>query len=491
MHDPILTYPSGIVAVEHPCANFFWEEELRRDGPDLRRLESSSTGSQFQRCSADIKRDPKDPTSLFHRGQFYMIMDRVQDALSDFGKAQTLDPTREEYFAASAAANNILGRWQDALDDSTKALGLGSTSPSVYGSRGYAFAILGSLEDAGRALDTAIQLTEKDAYAYSNRACIRLAQGDEDGAEADIRRSGSLPAALVNRAVLGLIRSNFRDAEQACSFLRINDCTYIPILVYRTITCLAQNNAEGANAALLQMMRVASPNADLHPVKTGLPPKGCCAIIPRIPSRRRALALSGPCDLLAYVLHSAGPVNDLMGAILADSGTAHRAGTQDRMKLRLRRFDQATPSRIQAQLFAGDTCISTFRRGQQVLSVLGAFFHEASLLARENPKAEAVTLTSRRLREYLPARGDRRRASKYFVKFTDWWKRGRNAADTKDVFQLFGVRQPKGRWIRGSLLEHIIDLAPANLETDLAPFDLGLRSPRPKRSDSEISDDSR
>lgn len=124
---------------------------------------------------------------LNNRGVAYLNLDHREEAEADFAAAIKLKPDYAEAYANRGRLHVDAENWELAVADLTRAIELNPRLAEAYGNRGRAYEGLGDGEKARADYDRAIELGH-DPLAYFNRAMLRYAMGDFDGAEADFRQ---------------------------------------------------------------------------------------------------------------------------------------------------------------------------------------------------------------------------------------------------------------------------------------------------------------
>jgi len=117
-------------------------------------------------------------------------------AIVDFTRAIELDAKNVVAYRNRALAKNINGDADGAIADYNRAIGLDPKNAGAFNSRGMIKKSKGDLDGAIADFNSAIELNEKLAIAYKNRGEAKQAKGDAAGANEDLKRAGKLDPRL-------------------------------------------------------------------------------------------------------------------------------------------------------------------------------------------------------------------------------------------------------------------------------------------------------
>jgi tetratricopeptide (TPR) repeat protein len=117
-------------------------------------------------------------------------------AIVDFTRAIELDPKNAIAYRNRALAKNIKGDADGALADYNRAIDLDPKNASAFNSRGVIKKSKGDLDGAIADFTKAIELNDKLTIAYKNRGEAKQAKGDAAGANEDLKRAGELDPRL-------------------------------------------------------------------------------------------------------------------------------------------------------------------------------------------------------------------------------------------------------------------------------------------------------
>jgi tetratricopeptide (TPR) repeat protein/S1-C subfamily serine protease len=168
-------------------------QAIRRD-PDTalwyaKRATAYKRTRQYGPCLADLERavqlDPDNFTYHGYRGELYSIFKRYKEAEADLLISVNAEPQNPAWFLELGVLYLRSKNYDAAVRLNTLALRVNDKEPRYYNNRGVAYRELSRLDEA-------IDLSPRDALAYSYRAACRAALGDQGGAEADRRTAAAL-----------------------------------------------------------------------------------------------------------------------------------------------------------------------------------------------------------------------------------------------------------------------------------------------------------
>jgi tetratricopeptide (TPR) repeat protein len=117
-------------------------------------------------------------------------------AIVDFTRAIELDAKSAIAYRNRTLAKNINGDADGAIADYNRAIGLDPKNADAFNSRGMIKKAKGDLDGAIADFNSAIELNEKLAIAYKNRGEAKQAKGDAAGANEDLKRAGEFDPQL-------------------------------------------------------------------------------------------------------------------------------------------------------------------------------------------------------------------------------------------------------------------------------------------------------
>ncbi|AKU18258.1 tetratricopeptide repeat protein [Luteipulveratus mongoliensis] len=123
----------------------------------------------------------------YNRGQVYLALRRLDDALADYTAVMEIDPNYPEYHFDRGNLLRRMGRYDEALADYDRAIELSPPFPEVFYNRADLNLELGNMETGMADLDYVLELQPEYVDALVNRAGLRVAADDLDGAERDAR----------------------------------------------------------------------------------------------------------------------------------------------------------------------------------------------------------------------------------------------------------------------------------------------------------------
>jgi tetratricopeptide (TPR) repeat protein len=122
----------------------------------------------------------------------------LDGAIADFDRAIKADPKNDAPYYNRAQAKRLKNDTAGAIADYTHAIELGSTNPAAYNNRGNARVETNDRDGAIADYTRAIELKPDYARAYYNRAVLKKEKGDKAGAAADFKRARQLDPQLVS-----------------------------------------------------------------------------------------------------------------------------------------------------------------------------------------------------------------------------------------------------------------------------------------------------
>lgn len=166
--------------------------------------------------NAALELDPKSPEALAGRARVWRARGEYKKAVEDLTAAIALAPKSPLYLYSRA--NNLydLGKHDAAISDLTAGLRVNKKFHPAFGLVGAALASKGDFKRATAAYNKSVALNPEYAFGYLGRAAVRLAQGNEEAAFADlddaVRVAGASYAPYYNRAEAFWRRGNRDEA---------------------------------------------------------------------------------------------------------------------------------------------------------------------------------------------------------------------------------------------------------------------------------------
>ena len=173
-------------------------------------------------CTAVISRGLVDrndlATAYKNRGNAYDDQGQFEQALEDYDRALTLNPSDAESFNSRGTTYIALERYELAIGDFDKAIGINPSSPVTLANRCFARALVGALEQALSDCNESLRIRPKNAGASASRAIAYLKLRRYDDAIADytalIKSQPDNPYALFGRGVARRIKGDARGSDR-------------------------------------------------------------------------------------------------------------------------------------------------------------------------------------------------------------------------------------------------------------------------------------
>ncbi|WP_061027182.1 caspase family protein [Bradyrhizobium sp. CCH5-F6] len=136
-------------------------------------------------ASEAIRRDPRDATAYYNRGNAYAASGDTDRAIADYTATIRLDPANANAYYNRGNGYSIKGDTDRAIADYTEAVRLQPTNANAYFNRGNAHGNKGDTDRAIADYTEAIRVDPTYANAYVNRGLAYEKRGDVAKARAD------------------------------------------------------------------------------------------------------------------------------------------------------------------------------------------------------------------------------------------------------------------------------------------------------------------
>ncbi|MBX7169000.1 MAG: serine protease [Pirellulales bacterium] len=144
----------------------------------------------IENYAAAIRLDPKLATAFMGRGFCFKWKEQYETALRDFAEAISLDPTLILAYRGRGETYMAMNKPEDAANEYTEAIRQAPSDKNLYNSRGNAFLAMGENKKAYTDYTESIRLAEgTDSIPFYNRALALNAEGDKQGALADLTKA--------------------------------------------------------------------------------------------------------------------------------------------------------------------------------------------------------------------------------------------------------------------------------------------------------------
>lgn len=175
-----------------------WQAEFERA---LNRPQSGSpwadpaqvAGLEQLRTQAPIiETDPQGPAACNHRGIASAKDAQYENAIAEFTRAMSRDPTFTDAYYNRAIVYAALGQLGQAIADLTIVIEIKPEFAQAYGNRGIIEAALGQYDQAISDFTKVLELDPADRETHMRRSLTFYAKGDYDKAWTDVREMQSL-----------------------------------------------------------------------------------------------------------------------------------------------------------------------------------------------------------------------------------------------------------------------------------------------------------
>ncbi|MGA0201212.1 MAG: tetratricopeptide repeat protein, partial [Prochlorotrichaceae cyanobacterium] len=171
-------------------------------------LNAQNYSSAIESFDRAVGIDPNNAEVYLIRATAYLALNRYDNAIADYEKAQKLNPALSSRLASDLArAYQARGgtpstNSQPSLADYTRAIELNPRDAMAYYQRGTLYSAQQDYNSALRDFDRAIELADNPAFAYTGRGTVYYKQRNYDAALRDLDRA----IELDSRAVEAYIR---------------------------------------------------------------------------------------------------------------------------------------------------------------------------------------------------------------------------------------------------------------------------------------------
>ena len=125
----------------------------------------------------------------FHRGNFMMMLDQIDEALKAYSRAIELSPNNAAAYTNRGVAYGERGELDLSIKDYFSALKINPDFAEAYNNRGYAYVEKDEIELAIKDLDKAIELQQEFPHAYNNRGYAYGKKDEIDKAIQDFNKA--------------------------------------------------------------------------------------------------------------------------------------------------------------------------------------------------------------------------------------------------------------------------------------------------------------
>ncbi len=136
--------------------------------------------------------DPEIYNAYFNRGQAFMFLGKVNEALVDYTDTIRLNPLFEKAYRMRGIIYLNTGRYIEASNDFSRFIDLAPNNPSGYANRGSALLHLGNYDKAEVDLNRSIAIDPACARCYNIRYQLFTVMGRDMEAQADLAKAQSL-----------------------------------------------------------------------------------------------------------------------------------------------------------------------------------------------------------------------------------------------------------------------------------------------------------
>ena len=176
-------FNQAIVNKENYLEVFEAYNNLGKACMDLKKYEDAITAYNHS-----LEITPSFAATWFDQGLCYSDMGKYGEAIADFTKFISLQPTANAYYSRGLAFKNS-GKLDEAIEDYSTAIALKPDYVAAYLNRANAFFKRGNLADALANYDRVLQLDPSNGQCYLNLAKVNYSQGKFEDALRDYNRA--------------------------------------------------------------------------------------------------------------------------------------------------------------------------------------------------------------------------------------------------------------------------------------------------------------
>jgi len=136
-----------------------------------------------------IAKSPHKVRSYINRGTVYVVLGKLDQALSDYNVAIEINPKIAVAYNNRGSAYAAMGKQDQAFSDFSKAIEIDPKNWNAYNNRGIAYAAMGKQDQAFSDFNKAIEIDPKEVVAYNNRGNYYAAKGKLDQAFLDFNKA--------------------------------------------------------------------------------------------------------------------------------------------------------------------------------------------------------------------------------------------------------------------------------------------------------------
>ena len=161
--------------------NYSW----MNDGDLSGKSDRDYLGELVQSLTQDLHADPNCVELLFKRGNAYLDSGLYEEAILDYTTILRREITDPRVWNNRGVCNRIIGDADEAISDFGKAISLDEQYRDAYNNLGMVLSDLGNYDDAVQNFTKAIEIDDTYVYAYNNRAMGLWALGKKTEAFSD------------------------------------------------------------------------------------------------------------------------------------------------------------------------------------------------------------------------------------------------------------------------------------------------------------------
>lgn len=145
----------------------------------------------IKKCNEILKIEPYSKVGNINLGNIYNGKNEFQLALNYFNKVEELEKEEAEIYSERGFSYFMLKNFEMALEDFKRAIELEPISRN-YTHKGLAEAHKGDFNSAIKSYNKAIELDQKSAYAYVNKACVLFSENKLKEARINVKKAFEL-----------------------------------------------------------------------------------------------------------------------------------------------------------------------------------------------------------------------------------------------------------------------------------------------------------